>query len=98
VNVTDKVGVTFVNEVISRGSLNGVVNLTLGTYNWSVDETDKENLVVVPDLVISARLRMDVICAQRLFESLGTLLQAIEQERVAATQHPTDGMAVGKPN
>lgn len=91
-NVADDVGVTFVNVVVNRGILNGVINISFGTYNFT-PEGDKVN----PDLVISSRLRMDLTCAQQLCNTLGSLLQAIEQES-SASPVPSEGVNLGKPN
>lgn len=72
----DEVGVTFVNAVLGRGIMNGVVNLTLGVFQFTPDE-DK----VDPDLVVAARLRMDAVCAQQLYEALGSLLVSIDEAK-----------------
>lgn len=71
----DNVGITYVNTVIGRGVLNSVVNLTLGTFNF----TPTAEGTIDPDLVVAARLRMDLVCARNLHSVLGELLSAIDQ-------------------
>ena len=71
----------FVNQVVGQGILNGVVNLTLGTFNFSptADGT------IDPDLAITARLRMDIVCAQQLHAVLGNILdQALKPMNATA--------------
>jgi hypothetical protein len=93
--VADPVGVTFVNVVLNRGILNGVVNISLGTYNFTPD--DKLEAVAL-DTVVSSRLRMDLPCARQLHETLTTLLQAIDQETSTPPAPSSEGLAAGKPN
>lgn len=71
----DAVGVTFVNTVLARGVLNGVVNLQLGTYLLTPNQ---EGTAIEEDLVVSCRLRMDQVCARQLHDALGSLLAAID--------------------
>lgn len=68
---SDEVGVTFVNAVLGIGHLNGVVNITMGTYNFTPQDGMKE---IDPDLVVSCRLRMDQACAQQLRDLLDAKL------------------------
>ena len=70
---TDNVGITFANLVLGRGILHGVINVTLGAYEFN-PEADK----VEPAPVIVARLRMDVPGAKALRDNLNELLQSIE--------------------
>lgn len=72
----DNVGVTFVNVVLGRGILNGVVNLQFGTFGFTPADDGK---TVELDPMVSCRMRMDRVCAQQLHETLGTLLEAIEK-------------------
>lgn len=72
---TDNVGITFANLVLGRGILNGVVNLTLGAYEFNPD--DKEEKVDTAPVIVS-RLRMDVACARAIRDNLNELLQAVE--------------------
>lgn len=61
----------FVNQVIGQGILNGVVNVTFGTFGFTPTNDGK----VDPDMVISSRLRMDITCAQQLHAALGSILE-----------------------
>ena len=61
----------FVNQVIGQGILNGVVNVTFGTFGFTPTNDGK----IDPDIVISARLRMDIACAQQLHAALGSILE-----------------------
>lgn len=70
---TDNVGITFANLVLGSGILNGVVNLTLGAYQFNPDG-DK----VDPAAAIVSRLRMDVACAKAVRDNLNELLASIE--------------------
>mgnify|MGYP001562624170 CR=1 FL=1 len=72
IQVTDphRVGVTFVNQVIGIGHANGVVNVAFATALFSVGPDGK----VVPDLVVSSRLRMDLWCVQQLHDQLARIL------------------------
>ena len=73
---------TFVNQVVGSGHLNGVVNITFATAQFTPNADGK----VDPDLVISARLRMDLFCAQQLYEQLGKIIeQTLKQTN--ATSH-----------
>lgn len=67
---TDNVGITFANLVLGRGIMNGVVNVTLGAYEFNPDG-DK----VEPSPAIVSRLRMDVVGATALRDALTELLQ-----------------------
>jgi len=93
----DDVGVVFVNTVVGRGILNGIINLSFGTLLFTPTDDGK---TIDPDLVVSARLRMDKLCAQQLHETLGELLLSIEKaEADAAAGVPAvDDAALGKPN
>lgn len=84
---TDNVGVTFANLVLGRGILNGVVNITLGVYEFNpVDDK------VEPSPAIVCRLRMDVVGAKALRDNLTELLLAVETP--APTQDTTAVAAV----
>lgn len=73
IKVTDPnmVQVVFVNQVIGQGALNGVINITLGTAQFTPN--DKGEIDV--DMVISSRLRMDLVCATQLRDSLDAILK-----------------------
>ena len=84
----DTVGVQFVNVLLGRGVINGVVNLQFGTYQFTpVDDTQ-----IAPDVVVSCRLRMDLECAQQLHTQLGVLLGMLsagaEAQEAPATEKP----------
>ena len=72
----DNVGVTFVNVVLGRGVLNGVVNLQFGVCQFTADDEANK---VDPDIVTNCRLRMDMTCAKQLHAQLSELLRAIEE-------------------
>lgn len=67
----------FVNQVVGRGHLNGVVNLTFATALFTPNETG-----IDPDLMITSRLRMDLACAQQLWMCLGKILDSPKNETV----------------
>lgn len=70
--VTDphRVPITFVNQVVGSGHLNGVVNITLAAAMFTPTKTHIE-----PDLVITSRLRMDMFCAEQLYAVLGSIIE-----------------------
>ncbi len=74
--ITDphSVPVTFVNDVVGSGQVNGVCNITLAVARFTPDSSD----TVDPDFVIAARLRMDLYCVHRLYEALGNIIKANE--------------------
>lgn len=72
----DNVKITFVNQVLGQGHLNSVVNITLGAARFT--PSDSSNIDV--DMVVAARLRMDIICASQLRDSLDALLKKILPE------------------
>lgn len=96
IKALDNVGITFVNALLGRGVLNGVVNMTFGAFLFTPGDEDK----VDPDLVVTARLRMDKTCAKQVHEALGALIAKIEETEAAALAPPSegDGTAAGKPN
>lgn len=73
---TDSAGVTFVNVLLGSGTLNGVVNLQFGTYQFTPNEFEEK---VDADLVVSCRLRMDFTCLKQLHENLTKLIEQAEQ-------------------
>lgn len=64
--------VVFANSVVGSGHLNGVVNLTLACARFSPGPDNK----IDADLVVAARLRMDLFCAQQLRDALDVILAA----------------------
>lgn len=65
-----KAPTVFVNQMVGSGYLNGVVNLTLATAQFTPNHAGS----VDPDMVITSRLRMDLFCAQQLYEALGKII------------------------
>ena len=62
--------VTFVNQVVGQGHLNGVVNLTFAVANFTPNADGKVDI----DLVVASRLRMDMFCATQLRDALTTVI------------------------
>lgn len=83
---TDNVGITFANLVLGRGIFNGVVNVTLGAYEFNPDDKGEK---VEPSPVIVSRLRMDVVCARAVRDALNELLLSLEA--------PAPGNGVAEP-
>jgi hypothetical protein len=73
--------VLFVNHVVGSGHLNGVANITLATANFM----PRPDGTVDPELVVSARLRMDMYCAQQLHAALGAILEQNLQPKNGST-------------
>lgn len=65
------VPVVFANSVVGSGHLNNVVNVTLAVAQFSPISDNK----IDPDLVIAARLRMDLLCATQLRDALTSILE-----------------------
>jgi len=80
----DNVNVTFVNTIVGRGSLNNVINLTFGTFNWTPTTNEEGVPIVDPDPVVSARLRMDIVCAKQLRDIMNDLIDTIEKAEIEA--------------
>lgn len=76
--ITDpyNVPITFCNDVVASGHLNGTVNLTLAAARFSPTTQGK----IDPDLVIASRLRMDLYCAASLHAALGRILESSTKE------------------
>lgn len=72
------VPVTFVNQVAGVGFLNGNINITLATARFTPSGDE-----VLPDLVVSSRLRMDLYCAQQLYTLLGKYITETTTEAKA---------------
>lgn len=64
-----QVPVTYCNQVVGVGALNGVCNITLATARFTPQDSK-----VIPDLVVSSRLRMDLWCVQQLHDQLAHIL------------------------
>ena len=68
------VPVIFVNSLAVRGFLNGNINLAFNTAQFLPETVDGETKVTSQD-VITANLRMDLYCAQQVYEALGKIIQ-----------------------
>lgn len=66
--------IVFVNSLAVRGFLNGVINLAFNTAFFLPEEVNGETKVTSQD-VITANLRMDLYCAQQVYEALGKIIQ-----------------------
>jgi hypothetical protein len=62
--------ITFVNTVAVSGFLNGVLNLGFSTAQFLPTEDGKVKLAEI----ITANLRMDLLCAQQLHDSLAKII------------------------
>lgn len=62
--------IVFVNSIAVSGFLNGVLNLGFSTAQFLPSEDGKVKLAEI----ITANLRMDLLCAQQLHDSLATIL------------------------
>lgn len=71
----DAVGSTFADTVLGQGILNGNVNLSFGQFLFTPNAESGE---IVPDLVVCARLRMPLVCAKQLRDSLINLIDQVE--------------------
>lgn len=78
--------VIFVNTLLGRGVLNGVVNLQFGVYQFDANKDGQ----IDPAPTTNLRMRMDLACARNLHESLGELLTAIDNavNEPAPTEKP----------
>ena len=81
--VTDpyQVQTVFCNQVVASGHFNGVVNFTFATAQF----TPRPDNTVDPDLVICARLRMDLLCAKQMHEQLSKILEQNLQPKNGST-------------
>lgn len=69
------VPVIFVNSLAVRGFLNGIVNLALQTSKFLPETFENGEVKVTSQEVITANLRMDLYCAQQVYEALGKIIQ-----------------------
>jgi hypothetical protein len=72
--------VVFVNSVAQAGFLNGIYNVAFSTAEFVPGEKGPEAREF-----ISANLRMDLLCAQQLYESLGKVIA--DQTKPAPMKH-----------
>jgi hypothetical protein len=77
------VPVIFVNSLAVRGFGNGIVNLAFSTALFLPDMVDGK-VQVTSQEVITANLRMDLYCAQQVYEALGKIIQ--EQTKPAPSK------------
>lgn len=95
---SDSVGVTFVNAVVGRGILNGIVNVQFGVLPFEADKDGK----VSNELVTACRLRMDVACAEQLRDHLNAVLSLVDEAKAKAVApvvtNGADHAVEGKPN
>lgn len=63
--------ITFVNSVAVSGFLNGVLNLGFSSAQFLPTKDGKVELAEI----ITANLRMDLLCAQQLHDSLAKILE-----------------------
>jgi hypothetical protein len=95
---SDQVGITFVNAVVGRGVLNGVVNIQLGGLLFDSGADGK----ISNDLATVCRLRMDAKCAEDLRDHLNAVLTLIDEAKakagVSIATNGVDHSADGKPN
>lgn len=77
----DSTSICFVNYVIGRGILHGVINLSFGAFNFSPSDNDA---MIDADPVVVCRLRMDKACFSQLRDAINTLHEQIEAEEKSA--------------
>lgn len=80
------VPVVFSNTVAGFGFYAGNINLTLAVMRFTPTELGDNARPIDPDLAIVARLRLDLGCAEQLYEQLGKLLQQTLKPANATTQ------------
>ena len=68
------VPVIFVNSLAVRGFLNGVINLAFNSAQFLPEVVDGQTKVTSQE-IITANLRMDLYCAQQVYEALGKIIQ-----------------------
>lgn len=78
--ITDphNVPVAFCNQLAGSGFYNGNINLTFTVARFSPTAIGEGAPPIEPDLVIAARLRMDLACAEQLYQALGSILQTLK--------------------
>ena len=78
----DNLDIVFVNTVVGRGVLNGVVNLSFSAFGFTPSE-DGKTVEIDPQIV--CRLRMDKICATQLRDVMVELIEQIEQAETSGS-------------
>ena len=81
----DDVGCVFVTRVMGSGHLNGVINVTLGTYNFTPSRSADR---IEPDLVVSCRLRLDIAAATELRDAIDKALVMMTAQATAQVEEP----------
>ena len=76
---TDEVGITFANLLVASGVYNGVVNASFASYQFTPTPDGK----IDPDPVVTARLRMDLVCAKHLRDRLIEILDMVDKTTAA---------------
>ena len=84
----DNIGITFVNTLIGRGILNGIVNLSFAAFNFTPDDQG----AVSADPAVACRLRMDKVCAVQLRDALNDLITIIEKAESSPQSETAEGL------
>ncbi len=66
----------FVNTLAVNGFVNGNINLAFSQARWYPKENDDEKMVVAIAEPIVVDLRMDLRCAQQVYDAIGAILEA----------------------
>jgi hypothetical protein len=77
------VPVVFTTSLAVRGFSNGIVNLALNQAQFLPEEIDGKVQVTTQEVIV-ANLRMDLFCAQQVYEALGKILA--EQTKPAKSE------------
>jgi hypothetical protein len=67
------VSVIFTTSLAVRGFSNGIINLALNQAQFLPEEIDGKVQVTAQEVIV-ANLRMDLFCAQQVYEALGKIL------------------------
>ena len=68
------VPITFVTGLAVRGFNNGNINLALSVAQFLPEEIDGKVQVTAQEVIV-ANLRMDLFCAQQVYEAIGKILE-----------------------
>jgi len=69
----ERCSITFVNTLAVRGFQNGIINLAFASAQFLPETIDGKTQVSAQE-VITANLRMDLYCAQQVYEALGKII------------------------
>jgi len=72
--MNDRCKIDFVNAVAVSGFANGVVNVAFTTNGYVPTSGPDGTPVVAVDDHVSVNLRMDLFCAQQVYDTLGRIL------------------------